>query len=358
MPLVVPHTWPDLFWEPGRVDDDGKPVPAMTVEAGLAELLDVLVRDDFFAYDMVRERWRGAAGQPAGPAAAAGQDAATAAVVRTNAGSADPVLEPLVSSTAAPTVLRSLGQSWSGADPEDHPAGFVRRLHRDGLEQLWKLFRDDPLSAGLVAQVDRAFRSTVDTATHRVDPWLTGMTGRRLAYLSERPDTRFRLGVYGWLDGPMLGAPGPTAGGLLHAPSHAQALTAVVLRDKAVTDRLVDPGGRELWSMQLDSDRIRLAEELAEEVRIGAHLFEAVGRQVERVIGTALGVRALRSQFPLRDGQDKAGRVCSGSRRWAPCCPGRRRWRCPRPRWCGWRRCGTRWTRTGTCWSRRPCTRW
>lgn len=311
IPLVVPTTWPSWFYEDGRVDEDGNPVPAMTVEAGLARLLETLLDERPAPWDRAIEAWREVL-----------PDSllvrlllhslmlAVAAVARVNGGSADPLLEPEIGSTATPTLLRSLGQAWSPGDPDDHPAGLVLRLLRDGLARLYERLQDPP--PDLLGRVERALRSTLDSAAQRVDPWLTGMATRRLDLLAAKPDTRFRLGVYGWVDGPMLGAPGPTEGGLLHAPSHAQALTAVVLRDKQVTDRLVDPGGRELWSMQLESDRIRLAEEMAEEVRVGAHLHEALGRQVERVVGTRTGVEALRSQFPMRGGQSEPGRVCSG----------------------------------------------
>ena len=306
LPLVVPGTWPDFFWRPGEVDENGRPVPAMPVEEGFAQLLDLLRRERFLPFDMIQEEWRVLPDSLLFRLLLSSSMLAVAAMTAVNAGAAGPLLEDLIAAPGSSTRLRSL---WDPAGPDDHPAGFVRRLQRDGLDTLLKLFTEAP--AGLVSQLDRALRSTLDTAMYRVDPWLTGMAGRRLAYLAEQPDTRFRLGVYGWVDGPMLGAPGPTAGGLLHAPSHAQALTAVVLRDKAVSAGLdPEPDGRELWSMQLDSDRIRLAEELAEEVRLGAHLFEVVGRQVERVVGTSTGVAALRSQFPVRG--ESAGRVCSG----------------------------------------------
>ena len=133
------------------------------------------------------------------------------------------------------------------------------------------------------------------------------------------PQTRFRLGVYGWLDGPMLGQPGPTAGGLLHAPSHAQALTAVILRDKFISEGLESPalpGGRNLWSMQLESQRIRLAEEIAEEVRLGSHLFEVLGRQVERIVADGTGpitaVDTLRLTYPMHATQADRAAVCHG----------------------------------------------
>jgi hypothetical protein len=312
MPLVVPRTWPDWFWKPGEVDDKGNPVPAMTVEEGLTRLLDLLVRWNGWPYDLAREQWRLLPDSLLIRLLLWSWLMTASTVVAVNSGSAAPLLEPPVGSTATPTRLRALGQTWNPGVPDDHPAGLVRRYFLDGLDRIYKLLASDPPPPGLVSQFERSLRATIDTATHRVDPWLVGMASRRLAHLAAQSDTRFRLGVYGWVEGPMLGAPGPTTGGLLHAPSHAQALTAVILRDKMVTDRLTDPGGRDLWSMQLDSARIRLAEEMAEEVRLGAHLFEVVGRQVERIVAARDGVRALRAQFPLRVGQDEAGRVCSG----------------------------------------------
>ncbi|MEU4651711.1 hypothetical protein [Nocardia fluminea] len=311
LPLVAPTRWPSWFYEPGQLDETGNPVPAMSVEDGLARLVETLLEEQPGPWDRAVEAWRELL-----------PDSllvrlllhsvmlAVAAVARVNAGSVDPLLEPEIGSTGNPTLLRSLGKAWSSGDPHNHPAGFVLRAHRDGLARLYELLREP--RPDLLSDLERALRSTVDTATHRVDPWLTGMAARRLDLLAAKPDTRFRLGVYGWVDGPMLGTPGPTQGGLLHAPSHAQALTAVVLRDKQVTDQLTEPASRDLWSMQLESDRIRLAEEMAEEVRIGVHLHEALGRQVERVVGTRADVAALRAQFPMRGGQAEPGRVCSG----------------------------------------------
>ena len=61
-----------------------------------------------------------------------------------------------------------------------------------------------------------------------------------------------------------------------------QALTAAVLRDRAVND----PTGTR-WDLDLTSRTVRAADQLAEQVRLGAHLAEALGREVERVVGRA-----------------------------------------------------------------------
>ena len=92
----------------------------------------------------------------------------------------------------------------------------------------------------------------------------------------------------------------------MHAPSPGQALTAAVLRDRAVND----PSATR-WNMQLTSRTVRGADALAEQVRTGAHLGEAAGREVERVVAVRADVDRLRARFPLRT--EHAGRrTCDG----------------------------------------------
>jgi len=330
IPLVVPTHWPDWYYEHDgagniRVDEHGKPVPAMSEERGFSRLLETLMEFGH-RHDLVFEHWRAVLPDSllirlllqAGALGAA-------AVVQVNAGPAAPIREPLIGDTLVRTMLADLSHQYDRDDSHDHPAGEVRRAVVEGLVGLFKAIDATPLDAHPLPRIERAFRATLDTATHRIDPWIVGMAARRLAYLRDRPDTRFRLGVYGWVDGPMLGKPGPTEGGLLHAPSHAQALTGAILRDKDISERLEVPNpvdGRHLWSIQLESDRIRLAEELAEEVRLGAHIFEALGRQVERVVGVRTPggaiveatsrVDTLRTTYPMKPDQLDRGRVCHG----------------------------------------------
>ncbi|MFG3712730.1 hypothetical protein [Micromonospora sp. NPDC047730] len=154
-------------------------------------------------------------------------------------------------------------------------------------------------------RLERLLRATVDTAAYRVDPWLLGPPTRRLHDLVEQQAAKPRLGAYGWVDRPRPGAPGPTAAGLIHAPSAGQGLAATVLRDRAVSD----PSPR--WDLDLTSRSVRDADRIAEHVRVGAHLAEALGREVERVVGTPAGVERLRRDFPVRT--EHAGRrVCDG----------------------------------------------
>jgi hypothetical protein len=153
-------------------------------------------------------------------------------------------------------------------------------------------------------EIERAMRSVLDTASHRLDPWLTGFAQRRLD--DEGAAWRRQMGIYGWLDAPAPGQPGPTAGGLLHAPSQSQAFTAIVLRDRAISHPEA-----QTWNMNIDSAAARMADSLAAGVRAGGHLAEVVGAEVERIVGVPAQIAALRTQFPVR--VEHAGRrVCDG----------------------------------------------
>lgn len=154
----------------------------------------------------------------------------------------------------------------------------------------------------LLGVMERILAGILDTATGRVDPWLTGAAWHRLKSV----DTARPVGLYGWVDRPHLGEPGPDLKtGVLLAPSDAQARTAVVLRDKSRSD----PEKR--WHLDLTSERVRAAVRLGDEIRVGAHPAEAVGREVERLAGDRPRIDALRAKFPLRT--EHAGRrTCDG----------------------------------------------
>ena len=158
-------------------------------------------------------------------------------------------------------------------------------------------------------RLDGLLRATLDCATFRIDAWVAGPPTRRLLDLVESPpdDGRgWRLGAYGWVDRPGPGASGPTPAGMLHAPSQTQAITAMVLRDRAVSDP--EPAR---WHMDLTSRTVRAADRLAAAVQAGAHLSEVLGREVERVVGRPDVVDQLRRDFPIR--AEHAGRrVCDG----------------------------------------------
>jgi hypothetical protein len=162
-------------------------------------------------------------------------------------------------------------------------------------------------------ELERALRATLDTAGHRIDPLATGVAWRRLRAAAQSGRGLHRLGAYGWLDGPFIGKPGPTDAGRLHAPSHAQAITSIVLRDKQIASRdELAADNRNIWDVKLSSAGVRQAVEMAEEVRMGFHIYEVVGRRVESIVGDRNGVRKLRERKPLRPNASVDRDCCHG----------------------------------------------
>ncbi|MCL8015887.1 hypothetical protein [Streptomyces sp. AS02] len=189
-------------------------------------------------------------------------------------------------------------ERWIGVvTPADLTAGSARVMA--GLNKVARLADAD------AARLDRLLRATVDSSTFRIDPWVTGPALRRLRALGAA-GAQWRLGAYGWVDTPRTGEPGPTGGGLLHAPSQPQATTAMILRDRARHDPEPDR-----WHMDLASGTVRTADRLGAAVRSGLHLSEVLGLEVERIVGDPGTVLRLRRDYPIR--VEHAGRrVCDG----------------------------------------------
>jgi hypothetical protein len=196
-----------------------------------------------------------------------------------------------------------------GVHPNDLGAGIADRMFRRLWESLEALADEDP------RVLERSFLATLDAASHRIDPWITGVAWRRLrspAYQGERR----ALCAYGWVDRPFRGQRGPTRAGLLLAPSVAQANAAVIMRDKAVYDPAPAAGalpGTRRWDITFDSARVRLATRLAAEVRIGAHIGEVLGREVERIFAAKTAIDTLRDRYRLHDSHE-GRRVCDGEK--------------------------------------------
>ncbi|MER5423919.1 hypothetical protein [Streptosporangium roseum] len=205
-----------------------------------------------------------------------------------------PRLDDLARDTTTPSRLETWIAATSPGDlREKHPFTAVV----DGLLAVADLAED---------RAERLLRATVDTASFRLDPWLTGPATRRLNSLLETGAPKLRLGAYGWVDRPRPGGAGPTAGGLLHAPSQGQVRTATVLRDRAVND-----SSDTRWDLDLTSRTVRDADRMAEHVRVGSHLAEALGREIERIVADPADVARLRRDFPVK--VEHAGRrVCDG----------------------------------------------
>jgi hypothetical protein len=205
-----------------------------------------------------------------------------AAVGRVAAGGQRAVTEPLAVDARRPTELERWAVRADAGDllGDTTPARIHRNV-RAGLRDLSTFDPDD---------VERSLRATLDTATHRIDPWATAIAWRRLQSLAAADRD---LGVYGWVD-----APRPTTGDhghrFLTAPSREQAITAAVLRDRYERD----PDGDQTWAIDLTSDHLRTALRLATETRSGVHPAETLGQTVERIVGRPDVIDRLRDAFP------------------------------------------------------------
>ncbi len=194
-------------------------------------------------------------------------------------------------------VIENLVSKVVAADLEkSNPQTLLYQSVRNSVLKLSELDEKD-LEKGLLA--------SLDCASHRVDPFVSGIVSRRLNTVSGMKHKRL-LGAYGWVDKPFNGTPGPVPKTLLLAPSQAQAAVAALLRDRSLNDS--EPGR---WAMNLNSDAVRKVVRLCEEVRAGVHLSEAMGRMIESVIKTPVDVDALRNAFPQHHAE--SGRsTCDG----------------------------------------------
>jgi hypothetical protein len=169
--------------------------------------------------------------------------------------------------------------------------------------------------------LERALRATLDTAAHRIDPWITGLAWSRLERSSNSQRRVHRMGLYGWLDGPFVGKPGPNDSGLLLTPSRDQTLTALILRDKFLTAkhlRQTSSLNTIPWHMNVTSSKVQLAEEILEEVKRGIPIQEVLGRRIEDVVSFDDADRnkleTLRKiRFPMNPGRNDPNEVCNGS---------------------------------------------
>lgn len=243
-------------------------------------------------------------------------------------GDLDPLVRPVVEGdpgqddpqvAAALQLARLLDRGSSTVlDPADPDAGEVL----PGSTAYPAPFEPDH---GIAERVERALAATLDTTATRVDPWVTAFAWRRLRGVVDGGAARHRLGAYGWVCGPFLGTHGPTEAGLLHTPSLDQTLTATVARDGfrvAAARGQVNESGTVPWDMAVTSRRVRLALELADDLRDGLFLEQALGLRVEQVVldGVQHGatpswydlLTILRTTWPSRPDDPDPRVVCQG----------------------------------------------
>ncbi|MFJ5778895.1 hypothetical protein [Streptomyces sp. NPDC093094] len=144
------------------------------------------------------------------------------------------------------------------------------------------------------AELERLFTETLDTCSHRIDPWITSLCTERLRLMRQAQPLGVHVGAYGWVedlrpdpaprqvpvrvgpsDEPARARTDP--GGHVHAPSMAHAATAAVLRGARLTR-----GGEETYAVDLSSRRVREALALIDGVRADQPLGAGLGHRFER----------------------------------------------------------------------------
>jgi hypothetical protein len=190
------------------------------------------------------------------------------------------------------------------------------------------------LASASTASLERVFAEHIDCSSYRYDAWLLGLVNFRLQnmrYVGDGENQTIRtglyLGAYAWLEDlrPSTAKLTPVElpadiaknfpgtaplvsdaanGGYIHAPSMAHAETAAVLRSGYQANATQSNAGT--LSVNLSSDRVRLALSMLEGVRNGQSLSALLGYQFERGLHDDFGlievdkfIYPMRKAFPL-----------------------------------------------------------
>jgi hypothetical protein len=191
----------------------------------------------------------------------------------------------------------------------------------------------ETLEGASTASLERAFAAHIDCCTYRYDAWLLGLVNVQLQRMRERAQERdgrgkgLYLGAYGWVEdlrpstsrlenvrlppdlADIFGAGTPLRhdranGGYIHAPSLPHAETAAVLRSGYLAN--ATPANPSTLSVNLSSDRVRLALSMLEGIRNGQSFGALLGYHFERGLHDDHGlaevdkfIYPMRKAFPL-----------------------------------------------------------
>lgn len=166
--------------------------------------------------------------------------------------------------------------------------------------------------------LDRVSNELVDVCTHRFDAWVVALANQLLASTRAAGHQGLQLGGYGWSEG--LEPPGEgvieaaapqedaESAGFVHLPSLDQARTAAILYGGHLAH--ADRAAAETLSIDLSSDRVRMARWLLDGLRQGQPLGALLGYRFERALqGATLAehIPRLRRLAPLQVGETSVG---------------------------------------------------
>lgn len=207
---------------------------------------------------------------------------------------------------------------------------------REQLEAL-DVLKDAPSGA-----LERAFVEHLDCCSYRFDAWRSAFVGCQLSYMRGESEGKLSrrgilIGAYGWVEDlrpdprepeparidPELSAdferPGdapllrdPANNGHIHAPSPDHAVTAAILRNGYLAN--ATPANPETLSIDLSSDRVRLALATIDGIRNGQPLGALLGYQLERSLHDSGDLFLDRVIYPLRQRFPLAGNRMESTR--------------------------------------------
>ncbi len=235
-------------------------------------------------------------------------------------------VEPVISA-------QPLAQYLGLAVKENVPETVVTRELRE-MERALEKLENVP-----TARLERLLAEHVDTCTYRHDAWVQGLLHHQLERMhgrrSEQEGRGLYLGGYAWLENlrpdnkimtPVRGLSEElskifqregdieltrdnTNQGYIHAPSLNHAVTAAVLRNGYLSE--ATPTQPDLLTVNLSSERVRLALETLEGIRNGQSLGALLGYRFERKLheedpAMFVFTYQLRKKFPLVANQIKS----------------------------------------------------
>jgi len=149
-----------------------------------------------------------------------------------------------------------------------------------------------------VERLERLMTGTLDLCSHRLDAWITSFATKRLSEMRKANPAGILFGGYGWVmnlkpaaaqtkvaapegevDPIFQSADNP---GFVHTPSLAQASTVAILRSGHLSHAGAASQPNDLLSIDLSSERVRLATWLLDGVRQGQPLGALLGYRFER----------------------------------------------------------------------------
>jgi hypothetical protein len=163
---------------------------------------------------------------------------------------------------------------WGGTDVVAVTPGNRVRLLANAIGTLVNLTPDE---------LELRMKETLGLAMHRLDAWISAYAERRVDTMRVKRPTGIQIGGCGWVENLRPDEAGTLASqGFIHAPSMTQAATAAVLRSGY--SAYSDGTSTSPLSVDLRSDRVRVARWMMDGLRQGQRINDLLGYHFERYL--------------------------------------------------------------------------